>query len=328
MNVRLLRLAFLFALLFPVTAAAIDLPRQQRREANKAEPTRKDDKKDETPRPETEVIKNIAYRDDKFADPDRHKLDLYLPRGKKDFPVVMFVHGGSWKSGNKDEYVKLGELFATEGIGCVIPNYRLSPKVQHPAHIEDVASAFAWTVGNIEKYGGRKDRIFACGHSAGGHLVSLLGTDDKYLSKEGLALKDVRGVIAISGVHEINSLLPMFRNTFGKDKEECRDASPISHVKAGDPPFLLLYADRDLPFLGKMAEDMNEVLKKNKCDAECMKVAHRTHMTIIVMLAQEADSTRDAIFDFIAKHSEWKAPTRPDANDTARRLPLRKKDDK
>jgi acetyl esterase/lipase len=327
MKLRSLCLAAVLASLFPVASAdAIDILRRERRDIKAAEAARKDDKKAEKLRPEIEIIKNVAYQDDKSADAERHKLDLYLPRDRKNFPTVFFVHGGSWKSGSKDEYAKLGELFANDGLACVIVNYRLSPKVQHPAHIEDVASAFAWTVNNIEKYGGRKDRIFACGHSAGGHLVALLGTDEKYLKRQDLSLRDVRGVIAISGVHEINPLLPMFRNTFGKDKDECRAASPIAHVSKGDPPFLLLYADHDLPFLGKMAEDMNEALKKNKCDCECMKVAQRNHMSIIVSFGQDSDVTRDAAYAFIARHSEWTAP-KVEAPDTSRRV-SRKKDDK
>src|SRR5262249_1066268 len=163
---------------------------------------KKEEKKEEKAHPEIEIIKNVAYRDDRSADAERHKLDLYLPRGKKNFPVVFFVHGGSWKRGSKDEYPQRGGLVPNEGSRCVIPTYRLSPKVQHPAHIEDVASAFAWTVANVEKYGGRKDRVFACGHSAGGHLVALLATDEKYLKKEKLSLKEVHGVIAISGLHD------------------------------------------------------------------------------------------------------------------------------
>ena len=78
---------------------------------------------------EVERHKDIAYRTDKDADKDRHTLDVYTPKGKKDFPVVLFVHGGSWKSGNKNLYAALGESLAKDGIGCVICNYRLSPAV-------------------------------------------------------------------------------------------------------------------------------------------------------------------------------------------------------
>src|SRR4051812_39160035 len=106
------------------------------------------DKKPDTPTAEPEPApkpyesvrhKDIAYRTDKDADPERHKLDVYVPKGKKDFPVLMFVHGGGWKSGSKSWYTSLGHAFAGHGIGTVVTNYRLSPKVKHPAHAEDVA---------------------------------------------------------------------------------------------------------------------------------------------------------------------------------------------
>src|SRR5580704_17333644 len=66
---------------------------------------------------EVEVIKGIAYYDGRRADPVRHKLDLYLPKGQKDFPVLVFVHGGTWKWGSKDLYAPLGKTYAKNGIG-------------------------------------------------------------------------------------------------------------------------------------------------------------------------------------------------------------------
>lgn len=257
---------------------------------------------------EIEVIRNIAYRKGDDADTARHKLDLYLPRGKQGFPVVLFVHGGSWKSGSKEEYPRLGELFAGLGIGCVIPNYRLTPQVQHPAHIQDVAGAFAWVVENIGSYGGRRDRVFVAGHSAGGHLVSLLATDPTYLKLVKCDVSEIRGVIAISGVHQIYPALPMFRKTFGPGREDVRNASPINHVRDGCPPFLLLYADNDLPLLGRMAEEMNDALKKHGCTSECFRIPQRNHITILLRLADDNDPTRQRIVEFIARNSEWEPP--------------------
>src|SRR4051794_15895190 len=94
---------------------------------------------------EVEVIKGVAYYDGKDADPVRHKLDLYLPKGQKDYPVLFFIHGGAWRAGSKDGFGRLGRVFARNGVGVVAINYRLSPAVKHPAHIQDVARAFAWT---------------------------------------------------------------------------------------------------------------------------------------------------------------------------------------
>ena len=102
---------------------------------------------------EVEKVGNVAYYEGSDADPVRHKLDFYYPKGPKDYPVLFFVHGGAWRSGSKELYGGLGKVFAKNGIGVVVINYRLSPKVQHPAHVEDVARAFAWTHKNVGKYG-------------------------------------------------------------------------------------------------------------------------------------------------------------------------------
>lgn len=253
---------------------------------------------------------DIAYRSDKDADPVRHKLDIYTPKGQKDFPTLMFVHGGAWKSGNKKLYAAFGSTFAKQGIGVVVINYRLTDKtnsVKHPDHINDVASAFAWIHANIGKYGGRNDRIFISGHSAGGHLVSLLATDESYLKEHHLSLKDIRGVISLSGVYEIIPNIRIFDDQFGTDAAICKAASPINHVKQNDPPFLICYADKDFPTIDKMSEDFCKKLCDDKCEAKAIKAAERNHFTIIIQLSVDSgDVCTAAMLDFIEKHSEWK----------------------
>jgi acetyl esterase/lipase len=193
-----------------------------------------------------EVKSNIPYYQGRDAHKVKHKLDLYLPRDKKQFPVVLFVHGGAWILGDKKFFgvhEAVGEMFARHGVGAVLTNYRLSPKVKHPEHIKDVARAFAWVHKNIKKFGGRPDQIFVCGHSAGGHLAALLATDESYLKAEGLTLKAIRGAMPISGVFAIPK--GMFADAFGRDPKVRKEASPINQVRPNCPPFLILYADRD-----------------------------------------------------------------------------------
>jgi acetyl esterase/lipase len=305
----------IFALVFCGLASfAGDPPRPDEKPMKNGATGKIDEKKkdDKTSTPfEVETKSDIAYRSDSDSDPDKHKLDLYLPKGQKGFPVVFFVHGGSWRTGDKKEYKALGEMLAGQGVGAVIVNYRLSPQVQHPGHIQDVAKAFAWTHEHIAKYGGKPDRIIVCGHSAGGQLVSLLATDDQYLKDEKLARSDIRGVIAISGVHAMPVPLPMFHKVFGKGRDALRDASPLYHVQGELPPFLLLYADHDALTLPRVAEEMKIELKKNNTDVICKKIEKRNHVSIITEMVNESDPTREAVFDFIGKQSDWKpAPTK------------------
>jgi arylformamidase len=155
---------------------------------------------------EVERIREVVYFQGQEEDSFRHQLDLYLPKGQKDFPVVVLIHGGAWIMGDNrccGLYSSVGEFLASQGIGAVLPNYRLAPGVKHPEQIKDVARAFAWTRRHIADYGGSPEKLFLAGHSAGGHLVALLATDERYLKAEGVTAAYIRGVIAVSGVYRI-----------------------------------------------------------------------------------------------------------------------------
>jgi acetyl esterase/lipase len=272
--------------------------------ASDGTPARADKEKAKPTTFEVETIEDIAYYQGKDADQIKHKLDLYIPKGGKDFPVLFFVHGGAWRLGDKAHlgvYRRFGNRIARHGIGVVVTNYRLSPKVKHPAHIQDVAKAFAWTCKHIKKYGGRTDEIFVSGHSAGGHLAALLATDDSYLKAEGLTLKAIRGVIPISGVYRLPET-PLLEPVFGEDKVVRSQASPISHARADAPPFLLLCAETDWPSCGKRcALAFCKALQKKKCLAEFHEIKDRSHVSILLYAYSDHDPTGLAILQFIHK---------------------------
>jgi acetyl esterase/lipase len=139
------------------------------------------------------------------------KLDVLAPADAHSAPVVLVLHGGGWVRGDKDfagRYRAVGRFLARSGSVAVLVNYRLSPAVQHPEHVKDVARAFAWARRHAADYGGDPGRIFLCGHSAGGHLAALLATDGCYLRAPELNLGEadrasLRGVIGVSGVYRI-----------------------------------------------------------------------------------------------------------------------------
>ena len=104
-------------------------------------------------------------------DSDLQALDVFAPKRAADRPVVLFVHGGAWMFGDKNMlglYRGVGRFFARHGAVAVCVNYRLVPFVKHPEQVKDVARAFAWVCAHVRDYGGDPDRIFLCGHSAGG----------------------------------------------------------------------------------------------------------------------------------------------------------------
>jgi acetyl esterase/lipase len=223
------------------------------------------------------VILDVPY-----AEPGgpRNELDLYLP-DRANFPVVVFVHGGAWVSGDKAFYSHIGNFFAKNGVGTVVINYRLSPQVRLPAPAQDVARAFAWAHRHIAAYGGDPDRLFLCGHSAGGHLVSLLATDDRYLRAERLSLEHIRAVISISGVYAIHWNVALYRvGAVFRDVGK-RAASPFWNVKPGCPQFLIGYAEKEVWTLAGQAVRFHRRLLANQGRSRVMMAKSDNHRSII-----------------------------------------------
>lgn len=260
---------------------------------------------DKTKTFEVETVKNVAYNDSKEADSVRHKLDLYLPKDAKDYPVLFFIHGGGWTKGSKDNFSSHGKTFASNGIGFVAVNYRLSPAVKHPEHTKDVAQAFAFARADLKKRGADVSQIYVSGHSAGGHLCALLATDESYLKEHKLSLKDVKGCIPISGVFTVGGRAEIW----GDDEEMRKKASPMNHVAKGLPPMLLFYGDAEDKGLGAQAEKFGEALKKVGSKAEVRRITDRTHGTIMSNVAKADDEVTKAIFTFIKSGGKVKEKT-------------------
>jgi acetyl esterase/lipase len=229
---------------------------------------------------------------------ERHKLDLYLP-AKRHFPVVLFAHGGSWIAGDKALYGHLGAFLARHGIGAVLANYRLAPQVSHPAAAEDLARAVAWTRRHTRAYGGDPDQLYLCGHSAGGHLVSLLGTDESFLAAEGLGFEQVRGVITISGVYKIHWNVTLAGLGFVFAGADRRAASPFSHVKAGCPPFLVMYARKEIWTLPGQACAFHQKLLEHNGRSRLVVADGVNHSTIIDNLSLPGAAHAGEVLKFI-----------------------------
>ena len=255
---------------------------------------------------EVKSIRDLDYYKGEGYDKKKHKLNLFLPKDKKNFPVLFFVHGGGWASGDRNFlgiYSRIGRFFAERGIGSVVISYRLSPKVKHPGHIEDVARAFAWTHKNIKKHGGDPKKIFISGHSAGGHLVALLATNEKYLKKEGLSTDTIKGVLPVSGVYALPGKSIAF--AFTEDKKVRDSAAPIKHVRKGLPPFLILYADNDFPMCGKVtSEAFKKALLTKDVKAKSVEIVKHSHITTLLSIPTKAAAISKAMLKFINEHEK------------------------
>lgn len=198
---------------------------------------------------------NLPYYDDSINQSDKYirekcLLDIYYPTDVKDFPTIVWFHGGGLTAGNKD----LPAGLVQKGVAIVSVSYRLYPKVKCPQYIEDAAAAVAWVFKNIEKYGGNPDLIFVVGHSAGAYLTSMVGLDKKWLAVHNIDANKIAGLFPISGngiTHQaireergISNLVPVVD-----------EYAPLFHVRADAPPLILMTGDRELEYIGRYEEN-------------------------------------------------------------------------
>ena len=179
-----------------------------------------------------------------------HILDIFTPKSPEGCPVMVYVHGGGWRNGDKREVHLKHIAFVDRGFVFVSLNYRLAPGGRHPANVEDVAYALAWVHDNIEEYGGNPDCLFMMGHSAGAHLAALVATDERQLEKAGLGLEILKGVIVLdTRAYDVTKVMTRkgkirYGDAFPTNPDAWPDASPIHHIAAGKaiPPFLVVYS--------------------------------------------------------------------------------------
>jgi acetyl esterase/lipase len=189
------------------------------------------------------------------------KLDIWQPKASGPAPVLLYIPGGGWMFGHRrgQGYALLSQL-VDDGWICVAIDYRTSPQHRWPAHYIDVQEAFWWIATNIEDYGGDPEGCLAvAGASAGGHMAALAGLawDHKSLAGRDLGIRP-DAVVSLYGVYDWTYRGNLFHDGFvrilesvvvGKRQathpEIFTDASPITHVRADAPPFLIIQGERD-----------------------------------------------------------------------------------
>ena len=230
-------------------------------------------------------------------DKERHILDVYSPKknalNAAGYPVVLFIHGGSWTSGNKNFYGFIGRRLARQGVVAVLINYRLAPAVHVPEQAADCARALAWTVNNISRYGGDPARVFVMGHSAGGGLAALLATDDALLAAHGLPRNPVRGAILDdpAGLDMYSYLKEMkyagdqrYLVPFGSDPAVWKAQSPIYKIRPGVPPFLMFIGGETYPSISSSAGRFRDRLQAIGQPAPYTVIPGRHHIPMVLQL--------------------------------------------
>lgn len=231
-------------------------------------------------------VKDVVYVEQ--SPHPRHKLDLYVPLGTGPFPLAIWVHGGSWKAGDKGRDAERWRWLASRGYVVASINYRYSSDALFPAQIHDLKAAVRWLRANAPKYSIAADKIAVIGYSAGGHLASLLATSTGVAALEDLAMgnsatpSDVQAVVAFApptdflqmpadktcrptGVAEASESL-LIGCPIHDCPEQTQQANPIRYIDGDEPPMRLEHGTADCVVPIQQSQLLNEALQEVGAD--------------------------------------------------------------
>ena len=200
---------------------------------------------------------DVAYGPD-----PRNRLDVYAPKAiTGPLPVIVYVHGGSWRSGNKSPYEFLGRALAAKGFLVMAISYRLHPDHPFPAFVDDAALALDWATRHASEFGGDQKRIFAMGHSAGGFNVTLAVLDKRYFASLGTDASSIKGVAVLAAPLDFLPLDgPITRDVFGK-VPDLSQTQPVNFARPDAPPFLILHGSADATCLPRNSIALDKALR-------------------------------------------------------------------
>lgn len=267
--------------------------------------------------PEAQTFRDLPYREGTDIDTVKHRLNLFLPTGSG-WPVVVFVHGGGWNTGDRDEqlgghdyYNNIGRYLAAHGIGAAVLSYRLLPYVSLPEQLDDVAAATAWVYRHIGQYGGNPQALFLMGYSAGAQLATWVALDPQLLRHYGLPPSAVCGVIPASGAgfdladpqtYALGTDKDYFRERFGQGRSDGQweqETSPIRFVRNGAPPFLILYAAGEESGFHRQASVLDSTLRAADVPSRMVVVPARSHARMVLALSRDDREAGPAVRTFV-----------------------------
>lgn len=254
-----------------------------------------------------ERAEGIEGQEHSYDDDPSQSLIVY-PCAEPGRPVLIFMHGGGWTNGYKEEMAFLAPPLNAAGFTLVSSSYRLAPKSVFPSNFEDAADAVAMVWGLAPAYGYDRSALFVGGHSAGGHLASLLATRADWQAPRGLPRDVIKGCVPISATYDFtpgagSSVRPRFLGPLGLFNEV--KASPIFQLDDQAPPFFITHGSEDFPHLMVQAEKFAMVALAKGIAVETLEVQGANHITVMLTAA-------DADKPWLASATKWMHATAGD----------------
>lgn len=248
-----------------------------------------------TPPATVTVAKDVAYGDDPLQ-----KIDIYSPPKARGLPIVVFVHGGGFVGGDKNDYNNVPTYFSQHGMVAVNADYRLAPKATWPAGSQDVGAIVAFLKRNGARYGGDPRRIVLIGHSAGANLVASYVLDPSLHPKSGPGV--VAAVLVSLPASRVASLSQRDHLYYGDDVSLYARRVPATHVDQSKLPLMLVTAEFDPVALAPDAYDLaaEVCVRDGKC-ADFLYVKGHNHISEIGSIGSPDDQLARALVEFVRR---------------------------
>jgi arylformamidase len=260
------------------------------------------------------VIRRLDVRYAAGSSDPKRELDLYLPEGAAaGFPIVIFVHGGYWSPLDRrwlqpvlGAHGNVGVAFARRGIAAAIIGYRQYPSIQRgDDSLDDIATAIRFVRDSCATWG--CGPIFVVGHSAGGHLVSLIALDPRILGRNGVSAGTVAGFVAIDGIFDLRAALPAFtadqsavmRTLFGPDDASLAVHSTISYARPQHPRLLFVDSTGDVAVCRDAFQRMKARMREVGSPARFIELAGLGHNDTIIRVGMDDDPVMPSLLAFI-----------------------------
>lgn len=242
---------------------------------------------------------------ERYGPDPAQKVRVYLPVGAKGpLPVVVFVHGGSWASGDPDDYGFVARALAPQGYAVVLAGYRLYPRSVFPGMVEDTGAAVRWVRDHAAGFGGDPGRIVLMGHSAGAYNVAMLALDRTWQERAGLADRDIRGVVGLAGPYDFAPFTSQATiDSFGKAPDPAA-TQPLRFVRPDAPPMLLLTGDQDTTVKPRNSLVLAKAMTANGVPTSAEVLPGVNHEGVLMMLAKPFSRdprVLDAVLPFLAR---------------------------
>ena len=240
----------------------------------------------------------------------KQRLDLVKPVGVTKAQLLLFVHGGGWSIGDKAHAAPEKARWAnSRGWAFASANYRLVPQATVEQQAADVASAIAWLRANAAKEGLDPDRIVLMGHSAGAHLVALVGTDPRYLQTAGVPMSAIKGVVLLDGAGydvpsqasaEMNLVKPMYEAAFGSDPKRQAALSPTRNAAAPNVARWLILPIERRQDSQAQSKGLAEALNRGGASASVVVVPGESHGSLNKGLGESGHFATGQVESFLA----------------------------